>query len=1136
MKRLVISSAVMIVLLSCLGLSRTASAVSSAASAESSDLRVSASNITITPAVLKVGVTASFKAKIENKGTANATNVKVRFFVDNSLIGEKNISSISKNYYIYTTQTYSIPAGMDGEHKLTVIIGDNKPVDASVLLKNILDIQLDIQPESKDDKTQAEKTFIVKPVAPDLLVVPTSLSAAPVIYKSGEKVTLKATVKNIGTDPAKNFKIAFYFNKLKIYEKSITSLSSNAQSVATYQYQLPADAIGAQLFKVVADNDNIIAESDEKNNEAEKTLTVSSLAPDLSIVPADMFATPAGFKGGDKITLRAIIRNIGTDPARNIRSALYFNGQKVFEKVIPLIGRNSNVPILYQYQLSGNISGNQTFTAKADINNAITESNEKNNEAEKTLSVAKAQRDLFFELVKPNPTNPIVGQQVTWQLKVRNAGNSAATNFKINFYADNKSNLPTESYLIPSLSKNSSLVKSPKWTVPANISTAVGYTIRASVDTENTNDETNENNNTAFYSLNLKAPDLKIEASETTRASGKIYPNIVLSQYAKITNDNVTPAIGVKVGLYYSVNNSETLVKLADKNIGTLPKKGGQIVYLYGSQPTNMPLGTVYHLIMKVDNDNVVPETDETNNTLEITRTLTEKPREVQYPYLRVTVADENGDPLNGATVKLVNTATGAVETKTTGSETFYTSTGNVIFESRPNTANYTVEVSYPAYRTVTENIAYDKDNDNTTEKQIYLDKKALVSGVVKNNAGAVLPWAIVRVEGLGLEAVTDAQGKYGFLLNGGTYNLRFSREGYSRVIVSNYAVVPLSNQTLDKILTPGTLGYIAGRVTDDEGNGLANADVRINDNLIGVTASDGRFNFSVNAGYNKKFTFKKRPTYVDTEFTEDISAGKEYNYDLVLYKPSTDNHVERGANIISWHQHEGTPANSFFIPEYNVDIWWGLGRVKMGLDYNKSDNQTKISKLVINVKGDNWECNKVEGDGDIETSAIDIPITISAGSCSNKLTQVDVYKVAIESGGTEIWSDEGFWSSASDPMNSNTKVFTFDNVPVTWDSNFKVKMWVRVQKKGVIGTDGDGSGALAGYYMDKKLITWYPQKPPTTKVSTSWKQIGGYFLGILSNPVNIVTGFSDLYTVDQYEQYDMQDVLPQNFPGYISY
>jgi hypothetical protein len=334
--------------------------------------------------------------------------------------------------------------------------------------------------------------------------------------------------------------------------------------------------------------------------------------------------------------------------------------------------------------------------------------------------------------------------------------------------------------------------------------------------------------------------------------------------------------------------------------------------------------------------------------------------------------------------------------------------------------------------------------------------------------------------------------------------------------------------------MTPGNTAFMTGNITDDEGNPLYSVDVYVNNTILGMTNQAGKYSINLIGAPGKKITFKK-PGFVNTELTEDITGGLEYNYDLVMYKPNTANHVERGTNIVSWHQHEGTPANAYWIPEYNVDIWWGLGNVKMGMDFNKSGNTTKISKLVVNVHGREWECNRVEGEGEVETSAIDIPITIAAGSCSGKQTQMDVYKVAIESGGMEVWSDSSFWTSASDPVNTGTKVFTLNNIPVVWDNDLKVKLWTRVQKKAVIGTDGDGAGALYGYHLDKKLITWYPQKPPTTKISTSWKQVGGYFLGILDNPVNAITGFTDMFTVDQFNQYTMEEVLPQNFPGYIN-
>ena len=144
----------------------------------------------------------------------------------------------------------------------------------------------------------------------------------------------------------------------------------------------------------------------------------------------------------------------------------------------------------------------------------------------------------------------------------------------------------------------------------------------------------------------------------------------------------------------------------------------------------------------------------------------------------------------------------------------------------------------------------------------------------------------------------------------------------------------------------------------------------------------------------------------------------------------------------------------------------------------------------------------------------------------------MDVYKVAIESDGQEVWSDSSFWTSASDPVNTGTKVFNFNNLSVNWNGNFKVKMWVRMQKRAVMGTDGDGAGALYGYHLDKKLITWHPQKPPTTVISTSWGQVGSYLLGILDNPVTAVTDFTDLFTVEHYNTYTMSEVLPADFPG----
>lgn len=854
---------------------------------------------------------------------------------------------------------------------------------------------------------------------------------------------------------------------------------------------------------------------------ATNILAVETTA-DLSVSTADLKITPTSYKGGDKITLKAAVANNGASKVTNIKLKFFFNGAEIYNSNITSISAKSKKVVNYQYTLPLNLFGTTVFKAVADPDNTLAENNEDNNSAEIGADIKQAKVDLTIDSIKTSVTKPKVGQKVMIQAKVRNTGDTKAMNVKLNVYLGDNTGVPNFTINIPSINKNSVSAKSFSWTIPSSIA-GTNYPIKAVADPDSAITETNELNNEKTYQLNLTAPDLLLEQQGAGYAPKFTYTGLNTMMNLRLRNNNVMAIQNVKVGLfYYLPADSSNLIKIGEENVGPISKNWSKDFSLFGKIPTTVPVGSTVGLAAIADYPGAIPETDEANNKLNYLISIRERPAQLSCPCLYINVSDEDGSPLNGATVKLNN------------GEEKVTANGSVIYENRPDSASYALSIAYPDYRALNQTLNYNKNNEETTYFNYQLDKKALLSGQVKNAAGGPLRWTVVRVDGTGLETVTDAQGNYGFLLNGGSYTLRFSREGYNRVIESNYAVAPLSTQSLDKVMTPGTTAYFSGRVTDDEGNGLGNTDIYVSDTMLGTTAADGRFNLNINAANNKKFTFKK-PTFINTEFTETIVAGNEYNYDLVMYKPSTANHVERGTNIVSWHQHEGTPANSYFIPEYNVDVWWGLGHVKMGMDFAKSDGQTKISKLVINAKGDDWECNKVEGEGSIETSAIDIPITIAAGSCSGRKTQMDVYKVAIESGGQEVWSDSGFWSSASDPMNSNSKVFAIDNLPVTWDSNLKVKMWVRVQKKAVIGTDGDGAGALYGYHMDKKLITWYPQKPPTTKISTSWKQIGGYFLGILDNPVNAITGFTDIYTADKFEQYTMEDVLPQNFPGYPS-
>lgn len=356
---------------------------------------------------------------------------------------------------------------------------------------------------------------------------------------------------------------------------------------------------------------------------------------------------------------------------------------------------------------------------------------------------------------------------------------------------------------------------------------------------------------------------------------------------------------------------------------------------------------------------------------------------------------------------------------------------------------------------------------------------------------------------------------------------MKFTGDGYSHIIANNVAVAPLSNTILNEAMSTGTVGYFEGLITNDGGEGLANVEIKANGSTIAYTESGGEFSFNSTPGA-KTFNFSKSG-YVAVQFGEDVTVGHEYYAGFIMYPPSTANHVERGAMIVSWHQHEGTPEHA--IVDYSVDVWWGLGRINMSMDYDSSSSNTRITNLTVGVEGLQWECHRVEGAGDIETSAIDIPITIAAGGCDSPLTRMDVCKIAIVSDGVEIWSDDNNWNSGQGTGNAKSQTYTFNNLPINWNSDFQIKMWLMVQQKSGVTNEGEGSGALAGYHLQYKLITWYPQKPPTTTISTSWEQLGSYLWGIVENPLNAVLNFTDLFTIEEYNQYTMEEVLPGDYP-----
>ncbi|NTV89012.1 MAG: hypothetical protein HGA22_01400 [Clostridiales bacterium] len=1140
----------------------------------------------------KPGETTVITAVLKNAGNTSAKNVLVQFKAGTTLIYTKTIATLGKAAVSTITCSYKVPAGTDGPVNIVITADPEGKIKESDETNNTAGIIISTSPLNIDLAADNE-TWTVKPVsvinAGTAFTVsgkvfnsgkdkssPTDITFSLITYEPADKSTLDGAnlekELNSGDAAVGELKEGLLEGRL-IYDillekklalkdekaaskpetkrirtilgkKSLPALAAGAASSVSCQLGLPSDykLDGAEL-EIEANEGGMTYEANRANNIKLLELETRPKSLDAGITDAGVTHTPSNkiIMAGQNITLKSLVHNYGTEVIKNIKVEYYINTKPQLEGATLLKSRTTSASINSgkDYTLTDTltvpaaVTENQVVIVWLDPGNLIEESNEANNTAFHSVPVTALTKDISVEVLKPSVNNPEIGQSINWQVKITNFGNSTAGSFGVGFYWDESAGTPSQSIIVNSLAKGASTVRSFRWTVPAGLPYAINYPVRVKADFNDEVNETNEVNNTRTCGINIKAPDLSTTDTDLFFKSSGVYAGKFFRLSANIRNSDLLPVKSAKASLLYYIQGSasNTLTKLVDVELGAFNRGETKTVDIYSpALPAAVTTGTNVALVVVIDADGALFETDEMNNRAVKLVTVMEPPRQVIYPYIKAEVYDgDTGDRLNGATVVLEKTAGGTPETRVTGADTYYYSLGTAIFDNRPATASYKVTISAPGYRTISEQWEFNSssDIDSNWSRYYYLDKKAVLSGKVTSDSTTGLSGVEVRVAGTDIGTVTDSSGNYSLVIYGGTYSIRFTRPGYARKI-QEQVIQPLSKVTLNSVMPPTTNGYIEGMITTDTGEGLAGVTISNGSASLGTTASDGSFSLTLPAGsYNPVFT---KDGYLGINMGGyTVSAGSADFLSFYMFKPSTDSRVEKGTGMFAWHQSVGTPAHSFFIPEYNVDVWWGLGRIKTGMDFSGSGTDTKVSKIDIWLKGLTWEAHKVEGSGDISGSGIDIPITIAAGGVSDYLTRMDVYKVALESNGVEVWCSEDLWSSADGAGNEYSKSFLIpaEYQNVQWDSNLCVKIWLRVQKRSAQFSDGLGSGALSGYYLDRKLIRWYPQRPVTTTVTSTAGQIWSYILDFVENPINAILSLTDLFTVEQTTNYTMEDLLP---------
>ena len=266
------------------GVFETAAAVKALRAWESSpvppppDLAVAASDIAVTPSSPVSGDSMSVEVVARNIGEGSAAKAVLRLFLSGDGVDEARLGPD------FTFD--SIDAGSSATASVTGLI---LPA-GSFTIRAVVDPDgLLMESDEENNTASAALSVGSRPLSdPDLAVTASDVTAAPGSSSSPELITIAAIIRNRGETTAANVVVRFLDGKKILGEARIDKVFGLGEASVSLTAALPT---GMRTIVVMADPDDLIAESNEENNNAELRFEVENAAPSaptgLSAVPGD---------------------------------------------------------------------------------------------------------------------------------------------------------------------------------------------------------------------------------------------------------------------------------------------------------------------------------------------------------------------------------------------------------------------------------------------------------------------------------------------------------------------------------------------------------------------------------------------------------------------------------------------------------------------------------------------------------------------------------------------------------------------------------------------------------------------------------------------------------------------------------
>jgi subtilisin family serine protease/uncharacterized membrane protein len=343
--------------------------------------------------------------------------------------------------------------------------------------------------------------------------------------------------------------------------------------------------------------------------------------------PADLvvsaFTGPAAGGAGAPLTMTVTVKNQGLGRADVSNARVVLSSDTAVDAAdaplgtiaVPALAPGASFSATLSGALPGDAATGQRFLiAVADADKTIPESNETNNTSVRSILVGP---DLVLTAMTL-PANAAPGATISITDTVTNQGGGTAAASTTRYYLSVNAGLDSTDLqlpggrAVPELAAGAASTGTAAITLPSDVASGAYY-IFAKADADSTVTESQEWNNTSLKLINIGG-DLVISSFAAPATAG---PGATIIVTDTTANTGAAPVAASTTRFYLSVNAgldaADTLLD-GGHSVPALAAGASSAASTAVVIPASLPTGT-YFLFAKADADNVVPETQESNNT-----------------------------------------------------------------------------------------------------------------------------------------------------------------------------------------------------------------------------------------------------------------------------------------------------------------------------------------------------------------------------------------------------------------------------------------------------------------------------------------------------------------------------------------